>query len=47
MWHLIRLDPNRAGKQAEDLQKKLRGLIIGQDEAINQIVDFTRFTLRG
>jgi ATP-dependent Clp protease ATP-binding subunit ClpB len=25
MWHLIRLDPNRAGKQAEDLQKKLRG----------------------
>lgn len=32
------LDPNRTGKQAENLEKSLRHLIIGQDEAIHQIV---------
>jgi ATP-dependent Clp protease ATP-binding subunit ClpB len=47
MRHPIQLDPNRAGKQAEDLQKKLRGLIIGQDEAINQVVDLYQTYLTG
>src|SRR3954464_14522138 len=32
------LDPTRTGTQAESLEKKLRHLIIGQDEAIHQIV---------
>jgi hypothetical protein len=41
MRHPIQLDPSRAGKQAEDLQKKLRRLIIGQDQPINQIVEFS------
>jgi ATP-dependent Clp protease ATP-binding subunit ClpB len=35
---LALLDPTRTGTQAEDLEKKLRHLIIGQDEAIHQIV---------
>jgi ATP-dependent Clp protease ATP-binding subunit ClpA len=41
------LDPNRAGKQAEELQNKLRSLIIGQNEAIDQIVDFYQTYLAG
>src|SRR5437879_4616691 len=32
------LDPTRTGTQAESLEKKLRHLVIGQDEAIHQIV---------
>jgi ATP-dependent Clp protease ATP-binding subunit ClpB len=32
------LDPTKTGTQAENLEKKLRHLIIGQDEAIHQIV---------
>jgi ATP-dependent Clp protease ATP-binding subunit ClpA len=32
------LDPAKTGTQAENLEKKLRHLIIGQDEAIHQIV---------
>jgi hypothetical protein len=40
MRHPIQLDPSGAEKQAEDLQKKLRRLIIGQDQPSNQIVDF-------
>jgi ATP-dependent Clp protease ATP-binding subunit ClpB len=35
---LALLDPTRTGAQAESLEKKLRHLIIGQDEAIHQIV---------
>jgi ATP-dependent Clp protease ATP-binding subunit ClpB len=38
MPKLALLDPTRTGTQAEDLEKKLRHLIIGQDEAIHQIV---------
>src|SRR5947208_3327020 len=38
MPRLALLDPTRTGTQAEDLEKKLRHLIIGQDEAIHQIV---------
>src|ERR1700719_1166706 len=32
------LDPTKTGRQAEELENKLRHLIIGQDEAIHQIV---------
>src|SRR5258708_5661581 len=32
------LDTTRMGRQAEDLEKKLRHLVIGQDEAVHQIV---------
>jgi ATP-dependent Clp protease ATP-binding subunit ClpB len=32
------LDTTRKGRQAEDLENKLRRLVIGQDEAIHQIV---------
>jgi hypothetical protein len=37
MRHPVQLDPNRAGKQAEDLQKKLRGYL-SLTMGINQIV---------
>ncbi|MBV8552821.1 MAG: ATP-dependent Clp protease ATP-binding subunit [Acidobacteriaceae bacterium] len=43
----IVLDPNRPGKQAETLQKKLRRLIIGQDDAITEIVDLYQTYLAG
>ncbi len=32
------LDPARTGSQAEDLENKLRHMVVGQDEAIHQIV---------
>jgi ATP-dependent Clp protease ATP-binding subunit ClpB len=32
------LDPTKTGRQAEDLENTLRHLVIGQDEAIHQIV---------
>src|SRR5258705_306027 len=38
MSRLAILDPTRTGRQAEDLENKLRSLVIGQDEAIHQIV---------
>lgn len=38
MPRLALLDPTKTGTQAEDLEKKLRHLIVGQDEAIHQIV---------
>jgi ATP-dependent Clp protease ATP-binding subunit ClpB len=38
MPRLALLDPTRSGRPAEDLENKLRHLIIGQDEAIYQIV---------
>ena len=41
------LDPNRTGKQAEELQNKLRKLIIGQNEAVEQIVDIYQTYLTG
>jgi hypothetical protein len=34
MLRRVSLDANRAGKRAEELQNKLRCLIIGQNEAI-------------
>jgi ATP-dependent Clp protease ATP-binding subunit ClpA len=38
MPRLALLDPDRTGKQADELEKSLRHLVIGQDEAIYQIV---------
>jgi len=38
MPRLALLDPTRTGTQAEDLENKLRHLVIGQEEAIHQIV---------
>jgi len=38
MPRLAVLDPTQTGRQAEDLENKLRQLIVGQEEAIHQIV---------
>ncbi|MCU1295004.1 MAG: ATPase domain protein [Bryobacterales bacterium] len=38
MPRLALLDPTRTGYEAEDLENKLRHLVVGQDEAIHQIV---------
>jgi ATP-dependent Clp protease ATP-binding subunit ClpB len=38
MLAVTALDASRTGGEAEDLAKKLRGLVIGQDEAIQDIV---------
>jgi ATP-dependent Clp protease ATP-binding subunit ClpA len=32
------MDPNKTGKQAEGLEEKLRSCIVGQDEAVHEIV---------
>src|ERR1700740_3506437 len=41
------LDPTKTGRQAEELKNKLRHLIIGQDEAIHQIVKAYQTHLAG
>src|SRR5580698_5209520 len=38
MPRLTLLDPTRAGRQADDLENRLGHLIVGQEEAIHQIV---------
>src|ERR1700756_2290772 len=38
MAKLTLLDPTKTGKQAQDLETKLRRLVIGQEEAIHEIV---------
>jgi ATP-dependent Clp protease ATP-binding subunit ClpB len=38
MSKLVLLDPTKTGKQAEDLKNRLHHLVVGQDEAIHQIV---------
>jgi ATP-dependent Clp protease ATP-binding subunit ClpB len=38
MSKLAFLDPTKTGKQAEDLENRLRYFVVGQDEAIHQIV---------
>jgi ATP-dependent Clp protease ATP-binding subunit ClpB len=38
MPKLTLLDPTKTGRQAEDLESKLRHLVVGQDDAIHQIV---------
>jgi ATP-dependent Clp protease ATP-binding subunit ClpA len=41
------LDPTTTERQAEDLENKLRHLVIGQDEAIHQIVTAPQTYLAG
>ena len=43
----ISLDPARVGRDATSLQRALRALIIGQDEAINHIVDAYQMYVTG
>jgi ATP-dependent Clp protease ATP-binding subunit ClpB len=43
----IKLDPGRMGKEAETLERELRKRIVGQDEAILQIVDMYQVYLSG
>jgi ATP-dependent Clp protease ATP-binding subunit ClpA len=38
MAKLVLLDTNRTGKQSQELESKLRGLVVGQDEAIREVV---------
>ncbi len=43
----IPLDPNKAGREAVSLENNLRKLIVGQDEAIQQIVNIYQMNLTG
>ncbi|MCU0245523.1 MAG: AAA family ATPase [Bryobacter sp.] len=43
----IVLDPNRTGREAENLDRSLRKLIVGQDEAVQQIVNIYQMNLTG
>src|SRR3981189_789871 len=47
MPELALLDPTRTGGQAEDLENKLRHLVVGQEEAIHQIVKAYQTHLAG
>src|ERR1700716_4115779 len=47
MPKLTLLDPNKTGRQAEDLENQLRNLVVGQDEAIHQIVKAYQMHLAG
>src|SRR5258707_11543600 len=47
MPKLTLLDPNKTGRQAEDLENQLRSLVVGQDEAIYQIVKAYQTHLAG
>ena len=41
------LDPTRTGKDAESLEKTLLKLVVGQDEAIEQIVNIYQMHMTG
>ena len=43
----ITLDPSRTGREADRLLTDLRRLIVGQDEAVQQIVDTYQMQLTG
>jgi ATP-dependent Clp protease ATP-binding subunit ClpA len=43
----VALDPSRTGREAETLESNLRKLIVGQDEAIQQIVNIYQMHLTG
>jgi ATP-dependent Clp protease ATP-binding subunit ClpB len=47
MSKLMRLDATRTGSQAQDLARKLRSLVIGQDDAIHQIMTTYQTYLAG
>src|SRR3974377_118020 len=38
MARLSLLDPNKTGRQAQDLESKLRRLVVGQEETIHEVV---------
>ena len=41
------LDPTKTGKQAQELEDKLHGLVVGQDEAIREIVSVYQTYIAG
>ena len=43
----VELDPSRTGSQAQSLEETLRRLVVGQDEAIEQIVNVYQMYLSG
>jgi len=43
----LALDPSKTGREAENLESSLRKLIVGQDEAIQQIVNIYQMNLTG
>src|ERR1700680_2565594 len=43
----IQLDPGKAGREAVSLENSLRRMIVGQDEAIQQIVNIYQMNLTG
>jgi len=43
----VLLDPTKTGKPAQDLESKLRSLVVGQDEAIYEIVTTYQTHLAG
>src|SRR5579871_4644703 len=43
----VPLDPTRTGREAETLETNLRRMIVGQDEAIQQIVNIYQMNLTG
>ncbi len=43
----VPLDPTRTGREAETLEASLRRMIVGQDEAIQQIVNIYQMNLTG
>src|SRR5450755_2608063 len=43
----VPLDPTRTGREAENLESSLKKLIVGQDEAIQQIVNIYQMNLTG
>jgi ATP-dependent Clp protease ATP-binding subunit ClpB len=43
----VPLDPTRTGREAENLEVNLRRLIVGQDEAIQQVVNIFQMHLTG
>src|SRR5438876_8758317 len=47
MPKLALLDPTKTGRQAEDLENQLRHLVVGQEEAIHQIVKAYQTYLAG
>ena len=47
MPRLVLLDPAKTGRQAEDLEEKLRHSIVGQEEAIHQVVTAYQTHLAG
>ena len=48
MSHLRRvLDPSKTGKSAESLEKTLHKLVVGQEEAVEQIVNIYQMHITG